>query len=700
MASRLTLESIFKAKDRLSAPITKMQNRVGKFTRSMRRGIGKANRAIDKMTKKLRVMPLVGTAGLVGLGFAMKNVIETGSQFEKTLVAAAVKFNPEIKRGTDAFKELEKAARDAGRTTEFTSQAAAEGLNFLAFAGFDAEQAIAALPGVIDLATAAELDLGRATDIATDTLGAFGLATKDPIQQVKNLNRVNDRLVAVTTSANTNMEDLFDTIKDSAPIAKTAGASMEELVSFAGLMANAGIKGTKAATTMKNAYINLAAPSKKQVAILDKLNVKIEDGNGDMKTMTQIVGELAPGLLKMGTRARTAAVATIFGKRAVAGMNIVLDQGEKKILKYTNAIKDSDERSKKMAKTMRLTTAGAIAELNSSIESIKLTFFSAMQVPLEATIKRLTGFARKIETVVAANRDLIATRVDQFFNTVIKFIKFVAKHHKTILNFAKGLGIAVLSIKALNAILVVTNALAAANPVGLIVIGVATLVAGIVLLVKNWDKITARFKGAPAELKPLTDFFQKFGEVVGQVVGFIGRKLPEIWERFKPLILRLIGAFNSLPGPIKAAILLITTGPLGGLILMVKALIDNWDTVGPVVKGAVKVAVAALKVLLEVMISIIEAAAKVSRGVGNVLHTVTGGRLGERTVTGEKLDPDRKATAPQLIPPTERIARSIQETRETSSATVTVAPAAGTTAALTGKPKGRIAVVLEPTGDF
>src|SRR5699024_449046 len=161
-----------------------------------------------------------------------------------------------------------KQARELGQTTQFTASQAADGMKYLAMAGLDANEIMAAMPGMLDLAVAGNLDLGTTADIASDTMAAFGLEASEAT-------RVADVLAKTATSSNTNIEMLGDTMKYVAPVARTAGMSLEETSAMAGLLANVGIKSSQAGTTMKSMLLKLANPSAKASNLLSDLGVSV-----------------------------------------------------------------------------------------------------------------------------------------------------------------------------------------------------------------------------------------------------------------------------------------------------------------------------------------------------------------------------------------------------------------------------------------
>lgn len=433
MAGRFSVEAVFKAVDKVTAPVTRMQNRVGKFTRSANRGFHKLNRSVEKFSKNIGRGAAAVAASTVAIGAAMAGVIMTGAQFEQSIVNAAAKFPGEIRRGTEAFKALEEAARQTGKTTEFTASQSAEALNFLAMAGFSAKGAIAALPGVVDLATAASIDLATATDIASDSLGAFGLATKDAAQLGKNLARVNDVMAKTATTANTTIEAMFEAVQEVGPIATTAGASIETTSALIGELANSGIKGSQAGTTLKNMFVRLAAPAGEGAKLLKRFSIQTKDANGNMLDIVDVLGALDKSLAGLGTAERSGVLEGIFGKIPLAGVNVLLKSGSKRLNEYRRELEGASGASSKMADVMRDTVQGRLNSLKSAIEGVAISIFSMNRGPLVDVIEQLTNWTR-------ANENLIATNIGEFVQNAIPPLKTLAGFISDIANFIFELG--------------------------------------------------------------------------------------------------------------------------------------------------------------------------------------------------------------------------------------------------------------------
>lgn len=598
MAGRFSVEAVFKAVDRVTAPVTRMQNRVGKLTRSMGRGFDKLNRSVGEFASGVKRGALAVTAALALSSAAMANVIGTGAEFEQTLVNAAAKFPGEIRRGTDAFEQLEAAAKKTGSTTEFTASQAASALNFLAMAGFNAESSVAALPGVVDLATAAQVDLATATDVASDSLGAFGLMTKDAAQLGTNLARVNDVIARTTTSANTTVEALFETIKDGAPVATTAGASIETFAALAGELANSGIKGSKAGTTLKNMFLSLSAPGTGAAKILKRLGVSTKDANGDMRDIVDILHDLNGSLDGLGTADRSGVLEGIFGKIPIAGVNVLLASGSDRLREYRKELEGASGASSTMASVMRDTLQGRLNSLKSAVEGVKISIFSMSSGPLADAIEKTTEWVRANEALIATNVGEFLANIINNFEQIVGWIKKIAIGVAAFIAFNMALKAIVLTMTAINLLM-------AANP---IVLAILAIIAAVALLILAWEPIKAFF-----------------ADLWGGVVDI-----------FDAATARIMGVVDKVKGA-------------------ASAIVDTISSIGGGVADFF--------------------------GFGDDVAVTGGG-----------------STGPQVVSPQERVARSIEEQRTTSSAEVTIRDESGR-AEVTGGSLGP-GLSLQPSGAF
>ena len=214
----------------------------------------------------------------------------------------------------DQFEALSEQAKELGRTTQFSASQAADGMGFLAMAGFEVQEILDAMPGVLNLAAAGNLDLAQAADIASNVLSGYAL-------QASEIGRVNDVMAQTFTSTNTSLAQLGEAFKFVAPVAQSAGLELEEVNAALGLLGNAGIQGSMAGTTLRGAIAKLNKPSEEAAGALDRLGISVFDSEGQMRPFVDLVEQFETAGLN------TADAMTIFGLRAGPGFQALVSQG-------------------------------------------------------------------------------------------------------------------------------------------------------------------------------------------------------------------------------------------------------------------------------------------------------------------------------------------------------------------------------------
>jgi TP901 family phage tail tape measure protein len=493
----LTVMTLFRGKDLLT-PIFKRQTKaVGRFGDKASKSFARASKSASNFGTIVKGALTAGLIqrGLSGMVQGARAVTEEFIDFDAALTQAGAKFPTVIKRGTDSFDRLGAVARKVGAETEFSAADAAKGLDFLAMAGFNAEQAMAALPGVTDLATIANTDLARSTDIASDVLGAFNLMTKDSVQLEKNLTRVTDVMASTITSANTDMEFLFETMKMAGPVLTTAGQSLETFTTIAASMANAGVKSTLAGTAMRTAFVNLSAPVPKAKALLKKLGVEIVGADKNMRDFLDILEDVRKSTSKMGNVQKQATLNTLFGKRAIAGMSVVLNATDKELRNFRKNQEMASGTARRMGEDIRKSIGNRLKELRSALIEIGFKFLEAFVGKGEGALDRLIAAVRRFDV-----------------KPIVEGIKSVIGVMKVAFDGVKIFGEALWDlrgvIKAVTAVVIAAkvaqwawNAALLANPLGILVAAIGAAIVVIAVLINKWDSATASMNLAAIYLR-------------------------------------------------------------------------------------------------------------------------------------------------------------------------------------------------------
>ena len=473
-------------RDQVSKRFLKMTKRADKFGRQSRRSFGMASNAASSFKSVLggvlgaNILSRGGQLLAQGIGTATREFVD----FDQALTVASAKFPEKISRGTDAFKELQDAARKVGAETQFTATQSAEGLALFAAAGIDAKVSMAALNGVVDLATATSVEFADATETALNTMGQFGLKSKDAATFTGNLDRVSDALVHTVNSAQIQMEDLSETLKFVGPIANTAGAEIEEVNSIIAAMAESGIKGSLAGTALKNMYLRLLEPTPKIGKQLKKLKINLEDDNGEMRKMTDIIGQLEKNMVGFTKKQKTTSLSILFGKRAVAGAAAAMEIGSEKIAEFEKKMKAAGGTSKETADEIRKGLGNQIKILQSTAIELGFKLLEAFVGKGEKGIQDLTKAIRKFDVKP------IVEGTKAVFQAISNAIKFVDKYKVEI----KALAAAFIAFKLIMAAPALLMAIKGfglaltATPLGGVAIAIAAISAAVVALNAHLDE--------------------------------------------------------------------------------------------------------------------------------------------------------------------------------------------------------------------
>lgn len=295
------------------------------------------------------------TLPLVGIGIAAAKV---GMDFDASMSRVKA-----ISGSTgEEFNKLKEQALQLGADTAFSSKQAAEGQENLASAGFTTNEIISAMPGLLNLAASSGESLASSSDIAASTLRGFGL-------EAAQAGHVADVLAKNAGATNAAVADTGEAMKYIAPVAHSMGLGLEEVTAAIGEMANSGIKGSQAGTTLRSALTRLASPADPAATAMEKIGFKAFDAQGKLKSLSTIMDEYSKALEGKTDQEKQDLTATIFGQEAMSGMMVLMDGGKKGLDDLTNAYKTSDGAAADMAKTMQDNSKSALEQMTGSLET-------------------------------------------------------------------------------------------------------------------------------------------------------------------------------------------------------------------------------------------------------------------------------------------------------------------------------------------
>lgn len=393
-------------------------------------GIGSAISKIGSLASKgLKVATVAITGTAAALGGVAAAAIKVGSDFESQMSRVKA-----ISGATgEEFEQLKAQAMQLGADTSFSASQAAEGMENLAAAGFTTSEIMSAMPGLLNLAAASGEDLASSSDIAASTLRGFGLAASDAAH-------VADVLAANANRTNSSVADTGEAMKYIAPLARAAGLSLEETAAAIGIMANAGIQGSQAGTSLRGALSRLSKPTDDMAAAMDELGISLYDSNGKMKSLTEQVGMLRQATEGMTDEQKNNYLVTLYGQEALSGMLALINEGEGSLGELTEAYRSCDGEAQKAAETMQDNLSGALEQLSGSAETLGLAFYNSVANNLKNAANTATESINNITDSFnnGGLNEAIQTAGDEFANLAVEAASHAPEMVDTAVDFIEA----------------------------------------------------------------------------------------------------------------------------------------------------------------------------------------------------------------------------------------------------------------------
>lgn len=350
---------------------------------------GKIGKAISKIgsiaSKGLKIAATAITGTATALGGVATAAIKVGSDFEAQMSRVQAISGATGKE----FEQLREQAIQLGADTSFSSSEAAQGMENLAAAGFETNEIMDAMPGLLDLAAASGEDLASSSDIAASTLRGFGLAASEA-------GHVADVLAENANRTNSSVTETGEAMKYIAPLARAAGISLEETAAAIGIMANAGIQGSQAGTTLRGALSRLSKPTADMLQAMNELGIEFYDSEGKMLSLADQVGMLKSAMEGMTDEQKNNYLVTLYGQEALSGMLALINEGPDSLASLTAAYEQCDGSAQTAAATMQDNLKGAVEELSGSAESLGIVFYDSVAGSLKEAAQSATDSVNNI----------------------------------------------------------------------------------------------------------------------------------------------------------------------------------------------------------------------------------------------------------------------------------------------------------------
>lgn len=377
------------------------------------------NSAIDTAGEQLSGFASGGVAGALGsIGAAAETAgraltlgvtaplmtaagaaIQTGMQFDASM-SNVYGLMSSLNLSQAQMDALRDTAREMGATTKFSASEAADAMGYMALAGWDDAQVIAGIPGVLNLAAAANMDLAKASDIVTDTMTPFGMAAERAGEAA-------DVFAYAQANSNTTVEALGEAMKYAAPTADAFGMTLQDTAAAMGVLANAGIKGSQGGTTLNAMLRDMKNNAKNGAIAIGKTKVALTNADGSYRSYAAIIRDIDKATSSMTASQRDAALGAIFGDESLKGILATLKQGPDALDAMTEGMYACGGAAEDMAATMGDNLKGDLAILESGAQDMAIALSDWLMPAARGVVQGITDMIGKFNALDDGTKNTI-----------------------------------------------------------------------------------------------------------------------------------------------------------------------------------------------------------------------------------------------------------------------------------------------------
>ena len=465
-----------------------------------------------------------------GYSFAQKNS-------ELQAVLGVDKQSPEM-------QALRKQARLLGDNTAASADDAASAQIIIAKSGGDADAIQAATPVTLNMALSNRRSMEENAALLTGMKSAFGLSN-DKIAHI------GDVLSMTMNKTAADFDGMSDALTYAAPVAKTAGVSIEETAAMVGALHDSKITGSMAGTGSRAILNRLQAPTGKAFEAIKELGVKTSDSKGNTRPIFSILKEMQRSFEKnnLGTSQKGEYMKAIFGEEASSAAAVLMAAASSgKLDQLTAAFKASDGKTEELVKVMQDNLGGDFKEFQSAYEAVGTDLFDQQEGALRRLTQTATQYVLKLDGWITRNKSL-ATTIGVVAGGALGLIGVIGGIGLIAWPVVMGINAIIAAAGVLGTVFTVTGGaiVTAIGAISLPVVAVAgAVVAGALLIRKYWEPISAFFSGVVEGLKaafaPVAEIFSP----LAPVFDFIMEKLRGVWQWFTNLVAPVKATQESL----------------------------------------------------------------------------------------------------------------------------------------------------------
>lgn len=475
-------------------------------SKEYKNGLKKLKRETNEKANGIKKGMLTATGVMAGALAAVGiSAVKTGAEFDKAMSQVAATMGTT----TDEIQNLRDFAKEMGSTTQFSATQAAEALNYMALAGYDAEKSMRMLPNVLNLASAGAMDLATASDMVTDASSALGLTEEETTALI-------DKMAKAASKSNTSVSQLGEAMLTIGGTAKSLKGGTTELSAALGILADNGIKGAEGGTALRNVLLGIQGDKFEKT--FGELGVSAYDAQGNLRPLKDILADMDSVMEGMTSQEKTQLINKTFNRQDLKTVNALLGTTADRWDELTTSIDKAKGAAQEMADTQLDNLAGDVTKLKSAWEGF--------QINLSENINPALRVATQLLTTLIENMDVAGP--------IILGVATAFTVLAVAVNMKKIIDSVTTSFAALNTVL-------AANPIGIVIALIAGLVIAIATLwasnedfrnfvTETWEKIKEVFATV---CEAIGGFFEDAWNKIVEIFSGIGDWFAEKWQAIK-----------------------------------------------------------------------------------------------------------------------------------------------------------------------
>lgn len=424
----------------------------GKIDKSLGSAINAAQSQLNTINKSLNGAGMAIAAGVATVTTKLVvDSVNTYKDYQSALNSAAATAG--VERSTAEYEAMDKAAREAGRTTVKTAQESANALEYMALAGWSVEDSTKALMPVLKLSAATGADLATTSDLVTDSMANLGLGIGD-------LNHYLDVSATANNKSNQTAMQLQEAYLGVGGVLKNLNSPIEESAAVLGVLANRGTKGSEAGTALNAILVNMQKQSGDAYEAMSKLGVSMYDSSGKARSILDVFQEISDKTSGMTEENRNLMYQMIGGKshldsfaKIMQGFTTDTADGQKEVYSLVNAFKDCDGALDKLYGIKTDTLEGSLATLNSAYDDMKISIGESIAPILKNSVENLTAKIPDIQNIIINSLEKIIPAASKVLDYVIDNADNIILTIKNIAKAFVGFKIASGTIRGINDII-------------------------------------------------------------------------------------------------------------------------------------------------------------------------------------------------------------------------------------------------------